>query len=526
MRKVNLLDCTFRDGGYYNNWSFEKKLIKDYLKLISKTNIEFVEIGFFTIKKNNNLGLTANINKKFFRNFKIPKKIKIGIMINVSELLSFQNFEDLKERLDEIDYKNINFIRLACHLNEYKKIIKFLKYFKKKNLNVFLNIMQASEIKNEDLNYISKSIQKYIDILYFADSFGSLNENDVYKLSNKIEKKFYIPYGIHAHDNLGKALKNSLTSIRFGASWVDGTILGMGRGPGNTKTEELIDEVAKINRDVKEKSKLLNLIIQFKKLKKRYNWGLNRYYNYSGIKKIHPTYVQMLMADKRVNSYDIMNILKNISKNKSKKFDPNELYSAAVFYSKRNIKPNEINYDYIKKFSDFIIINSQLKKTKFNKKIEKLLKNKNVLKIMINETKNKRLETLCDMNSTCHPLRLMAMKKTYDKSYKKILLPLSNIRFNKDLKINRDKIIDYPILLKKKIVIDKLSVTLPEPLSLIYTICFLISLSITNIKLLGFEGYKKTDPFQDKTQDFLSNIIKNNKYLKLISLNKTKFKFS
>ena len=96
------------------------------------------------------------------------------------------------------------------------------------------------------------------------------------------------------------------------------------------------------------------------------------------------------MADKRVNSYDIMNILKNISKNKSKKFDPNELYSAAVFYSKRNIKPNEINYDYIKKFSDFIIINSQLKKTKFNKKIEKLLKNKNVLKIMINETKNKK----------------------------------------------------------------------------------------------------------------------------------------
>ena len=34
---------------------------------------------------------------------------------------------------------------------------------------------------------------------------------------------------------------------------MDGTILGMGRGPGNTKTEELIDEVAKINRDVKEK---------------------------------------------------------------------------------------------------------------------------------------------------------------------------------------------------------------------------------------------------------------------------------
>ena len=85
MRKVNLLDCTFRDGGYYNNWSFEKKLIKDYLKLISKTNIEFVEIGFFTIKKNNNLGLTANINKKFFRNdeFSVLDSVIIPILLRL-----------------------------------------------------------------------------------------------------------------------------------------------------------------------------------------------------------------------------------------------------------------------------------------------------------------------------------------------------------------------------------------------------------------------------------------------------------
>ena len=94
---------------------------------------------------------------------------------------------------------------------------KISKIFLRKKFKCILKYY-TSEIKNEDLNYISKSIQKYIDILYFADSFGSLNENDVYKLSNKIEKKFYIPYGIHAHDNLGKALKNSLTSIRFGAS--------------------------------------------------------------------------------------------------------------------------------------------------------------------------------------------------------------------------------------------------------------------------------------------------------------------
>ena len=37
--KLNLLDCTLRDGGYYNNWNFEKKLVNEYLKAINETYI-------------------------------------------------------------------------------------------------------------------------------------------------------------------------------------------------------------------------------------------------------------------------------------------------------------------------------------------------------------------------------------------------------------------------------------------------------------------------------------------------------
>ena len=48
---INVLDCTFRDGGYYNNWEFNLKTIKNYFKFIKQVNINYVEIGFFTIKK-------------------------------------------------------------------------------------------------------------------------------------------------------------------------------------------------------------------------------------------------------------------------------------------------------------------------------------------------------------------------------------------------------------------------------------------------------------------------------------------
>ena len=49
--------------------------------------------------------------------------------------------------------------------------------------------------------------------------------------------------GIHTHDNLGKALSNSIFSMKNNVTWIDSTVTGMGRGPGNAKTESLILEV-------------------------------------------------------------------------------------------------------------------------------------------------------------------------------------------------------------------------------------------------------------------------------------------
>ena len=48
MREITLLDCTLRDGGYHNNWDFNKKLVNVYLRSISETKINYVELGFRT----------------------------------------------------------------------------------------------------------------------------------------------------------------------------------------------------------------------------------------------------------------------------------------------------------------------------------------------------------------------------------------------------------------------------------------------------------------------------------------------
>ena len=63
--KFKILDCTLRDGGYYNNWNFEKKLVNEYLRAINETNIQYIELGFRTLGKKKIKGNTAYTTDEF-----------------------------------------------------------------------------------------------------------------------------------------------------------------------------------------------------------------------------------------------------------------------------------------------------------------------------------------------------------------------------------------------------------------------------------------------------------------------------
>jgi 4-hydroxy 2-oxovalerate aldolase len=41
-----LLDCSLRDGGYYNNWEFEESFVDHYRKKIKTLPIDYLEIGY------------------------------------------------------------------------------------------------------------------------------------------------------------------------------------------------------------------------------------------------------------------------------------------------------------------------------------------------------------------------------------------------------------------------------------------------------------------------------------------------
>jgi hypothetical protein len=260
------------------------------------------------------------------------------------------------------------------------------------------------------------------------------------------------------------------------------------------------------------------------RLKKKFKWGPNKYYFFSGKNKIHPTYVQMLISDKRVKKKNFIKILKNISINKSKKFNPTQLKTSIIFYKNNYSKITNTNEIFLKNYKNFLVINSNFKSKNLTLKLKKILKDKLTLKILINETQDQEIKKYCDILATCHPIRMMSLQNISDLSYKKLLLPFDNLPNFIKFKLDKQKVINYPLLIKNKLSIKKNYLIVPNPLSLIYVICFLISRSVKETILLGFSGYQKADSFQDQTQEILNKIKLKFKTVKLRSITKSRLK--
>ena len=88
MNKIIHLDCSLRDGGYYNNWDFSEEFINSYLNVLEIINVDYCEIGFRFAKNNGFKGSCAFTTEEFINALSIPKKLKIAVMINASDLVS------------------------------------------------------------------------------------------------------------------------------------------------------------------------------------------------------------------------------------------------------------------------------------------------------------------------------------------------------------------------------------------------------------------------------------------------------
>ncbi len=523
-KNFNSLDCTFRDGGYHNNWNFKKSLINSYLKCMSKLDIYFIELGFRFLNRNKSRGETAYTEEKFINQLIIPKKLKIGVMINAGDFLNQVDSIDkvCEKAFPKIEKSKIKFVRIACHFNEIFRISKIISWLKKRNLFVAVNLMQISEINKKQIEKVSKFISKRnVDILYIADSLGCMRPRDINYVFKEIKKFWKGDLGIHAHDNLNYALKNSILANKIhGVNWLDSTVLGMGRGPGNLKTEDIIN-----HSHNKSDQNLIRKFVKknFLPLKKKYKWGANLYYRLAAKFRIHPTYIQEMLTDKRYKKNNYLQIINNLGKNDSTKFNPFKLISPQNVYIKDPIgKGNP--FDEINR-KDVLIIGAGKSAKNLRKKIEIFIKENKIYVISLNTNQNIK-ENLINLRVASHPFRISSDISLHSNNKTKLAIPASMLPKKISDKIkSKKKLLDYglSINMDDKIIVKKNYCILPNALAISYSLAIAVAGKSRNIFLAGFDGYKADDSKNDETQLSLDLFKKRFSKLKISSITPTKY---
>ncbi len=382
-----LLDCTLRDGGYYTNWEYSLDLIRDLILFHNQfTNIAF-EFGYFNLIDNQEFkGLCAEspssylsyLFEKFTGKKTWDKDKKVFAMINSNELVNL-NEKEKNTLIKEVENSLFfNGIRIATDSEHFEDVLEFTKLTKEKQIFSIINVMKIDKLSEKEKNKILQILKNIKidlrpDVLYFADSFGSLFVEDTKKIIKFFKNplaKLGIEVGFHAHNNKGLALANTFEAIKEGASWFDGSWLGMGRGAGNAELEHLILNNLLEKKSVRYKSEISsksqNLIEKyFLPLKEEYKWGKNIFYDLSASVSLHPTKCLDLINSHKLSTYSKAFSILSSEKNRENNnfvFFKKEIFSANIkkipilIYSGESSLKNITSLNFLEETSKFFLI--------------------------------------------------------------------------------------------------------------------------------------------------------------------------
>ncbi len=311
-----VIDCTIRDGGYYNNWDFSQHLVQKYLQVMGKAKVDYVEIGFRSFK--NGPGTYATVTDGALEEMKKPAGCKFAVMINAKEALAFPQGVDhwVLSLFTWIKHSRVSLVRVAAQFHEIASCERICKALKALGYEVALNLMQCSGKGMNAIYDASKIVFGWglVDVFYIADSLGSLDPFGAWAIVDNLQQIWGKQVGVHMHDNRGMALANTVSAE---ATWKDSTVAGMGRGAGNTRTEQLLTALgAPYNADP-----VFDLVrTDFSLIQAIYGWGPTQLYFLSGTYEVHPTFVQTMVSAAVPHKVSLI-VLKKLRDAKARMFD-------------------------------------------------------------------------------------------------------------------------------------------------------------------------------------------------------------
>jgi 4-hydroxy 2-oxovalerate aldolase len=243
---IKNLDVTLRDGGYRNNFSFPREYAIAHARESAAAGLEWVEIGYRkgSFKPIEGIGLTGRSDDDYIR--------AVAAAIGPERVCVILHPHNVTEAdIHEMYEAGVRLIRIcASSVRPLDPALGLVRLGKAAGLTVAVNFTRASRIEPRHLVRLTGSVADAgADVVYIADSNGSMTPSETSRLITLVRSvSDAAEVGLHAHANLGLALPNAIAAVDAGATWMDSSVLGMGKGPGNLRTEQWLAYLARIGQ--------------------------------------------------------------------------------------------------------------------------------------------------------------------------------------------------------------------------------------------------------------------------------------
>lgn len=246
MSKIFLTDTTLRDGSHSVSHEYTPKDVEKISLALEAAGIDIIELGH----GDGLTGSTINYGFSKYSDFEYVKaaasvltKAKLAVLL----IPGIGTVEDLK-----VAKKNgAQVVRVATHVTEADISEQHIKSAKDMGLFTVGFLMMSHMGTKEQIAEQASLMESYgADVVYITDSAGALLPQDVSERIKAVKEAVKIPVGHHAHNNLGMAIANSVAAVEAGATYIDGSLIGLGAGAGNTPTEMFVAVAKKMNYDI------------------------------------------------------------------------------------------------------------------------------------------------------------------------------------------------------------------------------------------------------------------------------------
>ena len=516
---VKILDCTLRDGGYYNDWDYSFDLVKRYIDAMAAAQIDIVELGFRTLESDQYLGATAYTTDSFIERLQPADGLSLAVMLNAKEVLAAADAKvTIRTNFSRRSTSRVGLVRIAANLHEVDGLGSALEELHELGYETALNLMQVSEVPLAAITEFGRKAAEFgVAYGYIADSFGSLRPGDIAPIMRALGEGFGSNIGCHLHDNMSYALANTMEAVDAGAVIVDATVQGMGRGPGNVRTEYVVMELSRRKQSHAKAAPLVTLVERdFAEMKRDFGWGSNLYYFQSANLAVHPTYVMELTKDERYSPSEIVSALDRLNEKGARSFDVRRLTEAVQGEPLAFAGGNEVD-DWCTARDVLIVANGPEARAKRDE-IEMFIRQHQPFVIGLNAHLPIDL-ALVDAVAVCHPERAMLDASAITALDCEVVAPRELLR---DLKIAVKRHRDVAMRVTgNDFEIMPNGIGIPDPLAIGYALGLAAAGGAKRIFTVGVDGYVLGDPRHDAVQHTLDAFSQWSAKVELASLTRT-----